>query len=138
MLTVLIFTALAILFVRGARRVRAEEAGAASGGPVRGTLDPADGTGSIDWGALVTPRRKRVARFVGVAALLGGSAVVAGGVLFGLAGLVGGTALLAMALAWAVSLRVARPARRSHPGEALTDRERSEFDQIVARLTADD
>lgn len=72
-------------------------------------------------------------------AVLGSVAVVAGGVLFGVWGLVGGTAVLVAALAWAWSspgggFRV----RRSPKGGSLTERERHEFDEIVARLTADD
>lgn len=138
MLTLLIVSALAILFVRGARRVRADEARAVGGGPARDLRHPAAMYGSIDWRGLVTPRRKKFGLFLGVAAVLGCAAVVAGGILFGLAGLAGGTLLLAAALARAVSLPGAYRIRRSHADSSLTERERSEFDQIVARLTAGD
>lgn len=135
MLTLLLFGAVAVLFVRSARRVRANEAHTGAIRPGNDARRPA--SSSLDWKTLITPRRRRAGRLLGLGALLGCVAVVAGGVLFGVWGLVGGTAVLVAALAWAWSrggLRV----RRSPKGGSLTERERHEFDEIVARLTADD
>lgn len=131
MWTLLIFGAAAVLFVRCARRIREVEA--RPGNDMRRTAGS-----SLDWKTLITPRRRRVGRLLGLGALLGCTAVVAGGVLFGVWGLVGGTGVLVGALAWAWSSQRGFRVRRSQNGSSLTERERNQFDEIVAHLTADD
>lgn len=131
MLTLLIFGGMALLFVRSARRVREYEAR-----PGNGMRRPA--SSSLDWTTLITPRRRRAGRLLGLGALLGCAAVVAGGILFGVWGLVGGTGVLVGSLAWAWSSRGGLRLRRSQKSSSLTERERNEFNAIVARLTADD
>lgn len=140
MLTLLFLVAVAVLFVRGARRVFEDEARAShQTRPAADTLRRPPGMyPSIDWKALVTPRRKKVWLRLGVAAVPGCAAVVAGGMLFGLWGLAAGTLVLAIALGWAVSVRNNIRLRPPRAEGALTERERRDFDEIVARLTADD
>lgn len=139
MLTLLFFVAVAVLFVRGARRAFEDEARAShqarrAGAPRR----PPDMYPGIDWKALVTPRRKKVGLRLVVAAVPGCAAVVAGGTLLGMWGLAAGTLVLATALAWAVFMQAGFRLRRPRADGDLTERERRDFDEIVARLTADD
>lgn len=139
MLTLMFLAAVAVLFVRGARRIREDEGRAArvarpDGNPRR----PADTYPTLDWKTFISPRRKKLGGSLAVAAALGCGAVVAGGILFGLWGLAGGTVVLVAALASAVSLQGGFRVRRSHTAGSLTLREREEFDEIVAHLLADD
>lgn len=139
MLALLLLAAVGVLFVHVARRVREDQAHESVEGRPGGDLSrPADRLPSIDWNLLITPRRKKMGLRFSVAAVLGCAAVVGGGILFGLWGLTAGTLVLAAQLAWAASLWGGFRLRRLPSDGSLTEKERRDFDEIVARLTADD
>lgn len=136
MVTFLVLSVIAVLSLHVARRVREDAARASEQTRPTGEHSRLAGReASLDWRALVTPRRKEVGIRVGVAAVPGCVAVVAGGMLFGLWGLTAGTLVLAAGLVWAVALGGESHLRRPRSGGSLSERERRDFDEIVARLT---
>ncbi|MFP3915830.1 MAG: hypothetical protein ACLFWM_13205 [Actinomycetota bacterium] len=138
MLTLVFAVAVGALFFHAARRVREEESRSSPPSRPRRPGHPASRSLVPGWRAVATPRLQRMGLRLAAAALPGCAAVAAGGMAFGTWGLVAGTLALAAALAWAVwpeGRLLPRHPRRRGP---LTEKERSDFEEIVARLSPED